>query len=135
MLSGLESSGRPSGCGVVFGTLAAGGVGPPPSRSHPTASHSDGRNRGAAMALTGQFQFRKTFGSKIVLQVEEEVPTVWSWFGRHGTKKRWRDATLMDLSAPALRMLLDWRFTRRPSTQLQVESSSGSAERALSASV
>jgi hypothetical protein len=79
------------------------------------------------MALTGQFQFRKTFGSKIVLQVEEEVPTVWSWFGRHGTKKRWRDATLMDLSAPALRMLLDWRFTRRPSTRVEIARMADSA--------
>ena len=52
------------------------------------------------MALTGQYQFRKTFGGKVVLQVEEEVPTFWSWFGKHRTRKRWRDATLMDLSFP-----------------------------------
>jgi hypothetical protein len=63
------------------------------------------------MALTGQYQFRKSFGGKLILQVEEEVPTVWSWFGTPRTKKRWRDASLMDLSAPALRLLLDWRFT------------------------
>ena len=82
------------------------------------------------MALTGQYQFRKTFGGKIVLQVEEEVPTFWSWFGKRQTKKRWRDATLMDLSAPVLRMLLDWRFRSRRLTQVEVERSSGSEERA-----
>jgi hypothetical protein len=65
------------------------------------------------MALTGQYQFRKTFGGKLMLQVEEEVPTVWSWFGQRRTKKRWRDATLMDLSAPVLRVLLDWRRAPR----------------------
>jgi hypothetical protein len=27
------------------------------------------------MALTGQYQFRKTFAGKVVLQVEEEAPT------------------------------------------------------------
>ena len=70
------------------------------------------------MALTGQYQFRKTFRSKIVLQVEEEVKhPFWSWFGRAETKKRWRDATLMDLSAPALRVLLDWRFKPHSLTQ------------------
>jgi hypothetical protein len=80
------------------------------------------------MALTGQYQFRKSFGGKLILQVEEEVPTVWSWFGKPGTKKRWRDATLMDLSAPALRMLLDWRFTPRVSMLAE-----RAAERAYSA--
>ena len=87
------------------------------------------------MALTGQYQFRKTFGGKLMLQVEEEVPTVWSWFGQRRTKKRWRDATLMDLSAPVLRMLLEWRFRSHRLTQAQVERSSGSAERANPAAV
>jgi hypothetical protein len=63
------------------------------------------------MALTGQYQFRKTTAGKLVLEVEEEVPTVWSWFGSDGTRTRWRDANPMDLSAPALRILLDWRLT------------------------
>ena len=85
------------------------------------------------MALTGQYQFRKTFVGEVVLQVEEEAPTVWSWFGQHRTKKRWRDATLMDLSAPALRILLDWRFKPHSLTRVDVERTSGSAERAYSA--
>ena len=85
------------------------------------------------MALTGQYQFRKTFGGKVVLQVEEEVPTFWSWFGKHRTRKRWRDATLMDLSAPALRILLDWRFKPHRLTRIEVERTGGSAERAYSA--
>ena len=84
------------------------------------------------MALTGQYQFRKTFGGKIVLQVEEEVPTVWSWFGQRRTKKRWRDATLMDLSAPVLRVLLDWRFRSHGPTRGEVERSGHSAERDFS---
>ena len=83
------------------------------------------------MALTGQYQFRKTFGGKVVLQVEEEVPIFWSWFGERRTKKRWRDASLMDLSAPALRMLLDWRF--KPHSVNRVEVTGASAERAYSA--
>jgi hypothetical protein len=63
------------------------------------------------MALTGQYQFRKTTRGRLVLEVEEEVPTFWSWFGSDGTRKRWRNANLMDLPAPALRILLDWRLT------------------------
>jgi hypothetical protein len=89
--------------------------------------------KGTLMALTGQYQFRKTFGGKVVLQVEEEAPTVWSWFGQHRTKKRWRDATLMDLSAPALRILLNWRFKPHSLTRVDVERTSSSAERAYSA--
>ena len=87
------------------------------------------------MALTGQYQFRKTFGGKVVLQVEEEVPIFWSWFGERRTKKRWRDASLMDLSAPALRMLLDWRFKPHRLARVEVERTGGSAERAYSAAV
>ena len=79
------------------------------------------------MALTGQYQFRKTFGGKVVLQVEEEAPTFWSWIGKHRTKKRWRDATLMDLSAPVLCVLLDWRFKPHLSTRVEVERAGGSA--------
>jgi hypothetical protein len=93
----------------------------------------EGIGAGTVMALTGQYQFRKTFAGKVVLQVEEEAPTFWSWFGKHRTKKRWRDATLMDLSAPALRILLDWRFKPHSLTRVDVERTGGSAERAYSA--
>jgi len=79
------------------------------------------------MALTGRYQFRKSLVGRVVLQVEEEVPTFWSWFGKRRTKKRWRDATLRDLSAPVLRVLLDWRFKPHLSTRVEVERAGGSA--------
>lgn len=63
------------------------------------------------MALTGRFDLRKTFMGKIVLQVEEEVKSLWP--GSNETKKRWRDATLLDLTTPQMRTLMDARF--RPS--------------------
>ena len=56
------------------------------------------------MALTGKFDFRKTFWGKIVLRVEEEVKPFWSKAG--ALKRRWRDATLMDLTAPEMRTLM-----------------------------
>ena len=56
------------------------------------------------MALTGKFEFRKTLWGKIVLRVEEEVKPFWS---RSKPKRRWRDATLMDLAAPEMRSLID----------------------------
>ena len=87
------------------------------------------------MALTGEYQFRKVFGGKIVLQVEEEVPTVWSWFGKPRMKRRWRDANLMDLSVPVLRMVVDWRFRSHRLTQVGVERPSGSAKQACPAGV
>ncbi len=67
------------------------------------------------MGLTGKFDFRKTFWGKIVLRVEEEVKPLWSKPG--ALKRRWRDATLMDLAAPELRTLIDLRF--RPSFPVQ----------------
>jgi hypothetical protein len=112
-------------------TSAAGGIGPPPSHAHQTASPHWAGAKGTEMTLTGQYQFRKTFAGKVVLQVEEEAPTFWSWFGKHRTKKRWRDATLMDLSAPALRILLDWRFKPPSLTRVDVERTSGSAARPM----
>ena len=60
------------------------------------------------MSLTGKYQFRKTLWGKIVLQVEDEVKPLWSRTG--GLKRRWRDATLMDLTAPEMRPLIDMRY-------------------------
>ena len=60
------------------------------------------------MALTGKFDLRKTFWGKIVLRVEEEVKPFWSKSG--ALKRRWRDATLMDIAAPEMRHLIDLRF-------------------------
>ena len=56
------------------------------------------------MALTGRFEFRKAFRGKLVLQLEEEVQPFWR---RAKPKRRWRDATLLDLAAPEMRFLVD----------------------------
>src|SRR4051812_41662894 len=60
------------------------------------------------MGLTGKFQFRKTLWGKTVLQIEEEVKPLWSKAG--AVKRRWRDATQLDLAAPEMRPLIDMRF-------------------------
>ena len=62
------------------------------------------------MGLTGKFKFRKTLWGKIVLQIEEEVKPFWSRSTPEARKRRWRDATLMDLAAPEMRPLIDMRF-------------------------
>ena len=59
------------------------------------------------MALTGKFDFRKTLWGKLVLRVEEEVKPFWSRSKPEVLKRRWRDATLMDLAAPEMRCLID----------------------------
>jgi hypothetical protein len=56
------------------------------------------------MPLTGRFDFRRTLGGKIVLQVEEDAPVWWSWRG--ATRRRYRDANSMDLARPELGALL-----------------------------
>lgn len=66
------------------------------------------------MALTGRFNFRKTLMGRIVLQIEEEVRTFSSRLtGKNKLRRRWRDATMMDLAAPELRSLVDLRFRPR----------------------
>ena len=62
------------------------------------------------MALTGKFSFRKSFWGRIVLQVEEEVRPFWRRSPSGPLKRRWRDATLMDLASPEMRPLIDLRF-------------------------
>ena len=62
------------------------------------------------MGLTGKFKFRKKLWGKLVLQVEEEVKPFWSRSKPGTLKRRWRDATLMDLAAPEMRDLIDLRF-------------------------
>lgn len=62
------------------------------------------------MALTGRYDFRKTLTGKVVLRVEEEVPAFWSRKGERPLRKRWRDATLIDLTSTELRMLMDARL-------------------------
>ena len=67
------------------------------------------------MGLTGKFKFRKTLWGRIVLQIEDEVKPFWSKSG--ALKRRWRDATLMDLADPQMRFLIDLRF--RPHLRYQ----------------
>jgi len=58
------------------------------------------------MSVTGRFNFRRTWTGKILLQVEEERRAL---LGK-GFRKRWRDAKVLDLAAPALRRLIDLRL-------------------------
>jgi hypothetical protein len=60
--------------------------------------------------LTGRFTFRRTFTGKIVLQVEEEVRTPWPMSRKRPLRKRWRNATLIDLAATEMRPLMDLRI-------------------------
>ncbi len=62
------------------------------------------------MALTGRFTFKRSLWGKIILQIEEEVRNSWPASRRTPFKKRWRNATTMDLTAPELRALMDLRF-------------------------
>jgi hypothetical protein len=71
------------------------------------------------MALTGRFTFKRSLWGKIVLQVEEEVRTVWPASRRTPFRKRWRNAALMDLAAPELRPLMDLRY--KPQFMAQYE--------------
>ena len=61
------------------------------------------------MALTGRFNFRRSWFGKLVLEVEEEAKP---FFGgdKKPAKHRWRRATLLDLAQPEMRALIDLRF-------------------------
>ena len=56
------------------------------------------------MALTGKFDLRKILWGKVVLRAEEEAKPLWS--KSEAVKRRWRDATPMDLAAPEMRHLI-----------------------------
>ena len=71
--------------------------------------------------LTGRFTFRRTFTGKIILQVEEEVRTSWPMSRKRAFRHRWRNATLMDLTATELRPLMDLRM-KPPSYAVEVSS-------------
>jgi hypothetical protein len=62
------------------------------------------------MGLTGRFDFRRKWTGKIVLRVEEDVRAFWSRSGEPKLKRRWRNATLMDLASPEMRPLMDLRM-------------------------
>jgi len=81
------------------------------------------------MGLTGKFKFRKTLWGKIVLQLEEEVKPFWSRSKPDTLKRRWRDATLMDLAAPEMRTLIDMRFRPHLRSQSSFASEATTAHR------
>ena len=58
--------------------------------------------------LTGRFNFKRTWGRRLGLVVEEEYASRWG-----GEKRRWRRATLADLAEPEMRALIDLRFQRK----------------------
>ena len=72
------------------------------------------------MGLTGRFNLRKTFSGRIILQVEEEKKSFWSFLAKEPKlRQRWRDATMMDLATVELRPLMDMRDrTYNPFTHL-----------------
>jgi hypothetical protein len=60
------------------------------------------------MSLTGRFEFRRTWTGKIILQIEEEVKSPWPR-RKAVFRRRWRNATVMDLANPEMRPLIDLR--------------------------
>jgi hypothetical protein len=61
------------------------------------------------MALTGRFNFRRSWFGKLVLEVEEEVKPFFAT-DKKPVKHRWRRASLIDLAQPEMRALIDLRF-------------------------
>ena len=61
------------------------------------------------MALTGRFNFRRSWLGKLMLEVEEEVKPFFGGDSK-ALKRRWRRATLLDLAQPEMRPLIDLRF-------------------------
>ena len=67
------------------------------------------------MPLTGNFSFRRTLTGKVLLTVEEEVRRIAPWAPKGATRKRWRNASLWDLTHAEIRRLLEFRDGARPS--------------------
>ena len=67
------------------------------------------------MALTGRFGFKRTWGGKLNLLVEEKKPRR-RWFSRGGPEftLRWREAELLDLAELSLSPLVDLGRLQRP---------------------
>ena len=72
----------------------------------------------ASMALTGKFCFRRTLLGKVVLVVEEEKNAIWPFSER--IRKRWRDASLIDLTNPELRRILELRDSYNISSDVRI---------------
>jgi hypothetical protein len=64
------------------------------------------------MALTGRFNFRRSWFGKLVLEVEEELKPFFA-SDKNPLKRRWRRGTLMDLAEPEMRALIDLRPQRQ----------------------
>jgi hypothetical protein len=63
------------------------------------------------MALTGRYDFRRTMTGQLRLWVEYDANGFWDVLTRKKTYcHRWRNANIMDLTAPELRQLMDMRF-------------------------
>ena len=58
----------------------------------------------------GEVQVPQKALGQACVQVEEEVKPFWSRSKPEVLKRRWRDASLMDLAAPEMRHLIDMRF-------------------------
>jgi hypothetical protein len=84
------------------------------------------------MALTGRFNFRRSWFGKLMLEVEDEVKPVF-WSEGKPLKRHWRGATLIDLAQPEMRPLIDlrfqWQYTWRTPLRT-VEPAPASASRA-----
>ena len=65
--------------------------------------------REEAMALTGRFNFRRSWFGKLMLELEEEFKPFFA-SEKKPVKRRWRRATLVDLAQPEMRALIDLRF-------------------------
>ena len=59
------------------------------------------------MALTGKFDFRRSWTGKIILKVEDEVERRLTFGLASPSYRRWRDAKVSDLMQPELGDLLD----------------------------
>lgn len=72
-------------------------------------------------SLTGRFNFKRTLTGRLILRIEEDVPSLWPW-SRGERRQRWRDAGSMDLAAPELRALMDLRArSQQPPPSYPVE--------------
>ena len=61
------------------------------------------------MRHTVRINIRRTWTGKLVLQVEEEVKARWPASRSAPTRRRWRNADVMDLTKHELRALVDLR--------------------------
>ena len=77
------------------------------------------------MAVTGHFEFRKTFWGKLVLRVEEEVKPFW----QSKPKRRWRDAALMDLAVTRGMPIANGILTVDTQSQAQARASLDEADK------